>query len=51
MVAARYKKHQNDINNGVHIVHTQELNWLQNNSIFLELVAKQLILVVQRDQE
>jgi hypothetical protein len=24
-----------------HTVHTQELNWVQNNSIFLELVAKQ----------
>jgi hypothetical protein len=26
----------------VHSVHTQELNWVQNNSIFLELVAKQV---------
>jgi hypothetical protein len=34
-----YKKHQNDVNKWVHTVHTQELNWVQNNSIFLELVA------------
>jgi hypothetical protein len=42
MVAASYKKHQNDVNKRVHTVHKQELNWVQNNSIFLELVAKQL---------
>jgi hypothetical protein len=42
MVAAPYKKHQNNVNKWVHSVHKQELNWVQNNSIFLELVAKQL---------
>jgi hypothetical protein len=26
----------------VYTVHRQELNWVQNNPIFLELVAKQL---------
>jgi hypothetical protein len=34
MVGAPYKKHQNDVNKRVH---TQELNWVQNNSIFLDL--------------
>jgi hypothetical protein len=42
MVAAPYKKHQNDVNKWVYTVHTQELNWVQNKSIFLELVAKQV---------
>jgi hypothetical protein len=42
MVAAPHKKHQNDVNKLVHTVHIRELNWMQNNSIFLELVAKQL---------
>jgi hypothetical protein len=41
-VAAPYKKHQSDANKWVHTVHTQELNWVQNNSIFLGFVAKQL---------
>jgi hypothetical protein len=44
MVAARYKKHQNDVKKSVHThtVRIQGLNWVQNNPIFLELVAKQL---------
>jgi hypothetical protein len=42
MVAAPYKKHKNDVNKWVHTVQTQVLNWVQNKSIFLELVAKQL---------
>jgi hypothetical protein len=37
MVAAQYKKHQNDVNKCERCVHTQELNWVQNNSIFLDL--------------
>jgi hypothetical protein len=37
MVAAQYKKHQNDVNKCERCVHTQELNWMQNNSIFLDL--------------
>jgi hypothetical protein len=37
MVAAPHNK-----TSKVHTVHTQELNWVQNNSIFLDLVAKQL---------
>jgi hypothetical protein len=39
MVSAPYKKHQNDVNKRVHTVHTQELNWVQNNSIFLESIV------------
>jgi hypothetical protein len=39
MVAAPYKKHQNDVNEWVHTVHTQELNWVQNNSIFLDSIV------------
>jgi hypothetical protein len=33
MVAAPYKKHQNYVNKCVHIVHTQELNWVQIQSL------------------
>jgi hypothetical protein len=39
MVAAPHKKHQNDVNKLVHTVHTQELNWVQNNSIFLDSIV------------
>jgi hypothetical protein len=39
MVAAPYKKHQNDVNKCVHTVRTQELNWVQNNSIFLDSIV------------
>jgi hypothetical protein len=41
MVAGPHKKkHQNDVNKWVHTIHTRELNWMQNNSIFLKLIAK-----------
>jgi hypothetical protein len=36
MDAAPYKKRQSDVNKSVHTVHTQKLNWVQNNSIFLD---------------
>jgi hypothetical protein len=39
MVAAPYKKRQNDVNKWVHTFHTQELNWVQNNSIFLDSIV------------
>jgi hypothetical protein len=41
MVAAPHKKDQNDVNKCVHTVYKRELNWVQNYSIFLKLVAKQ----------
>jgi hypothetical protein len=36
MVAA---PHQNDVNKWVYTVQTQELNWVQNNSIFLDSIV------------
>jgi hypothetical protein len=39
MVAAPYKKHQNDAIKWIQTVHTQELNWMQNNSIFLDSIG------------
>jgi hypothetical protein len=39
MAAAPYKKQQNDVNKRVHIVHTQELILVQNNSIFLDSIV------------
>jgi hypothetical protein len=39
MAAVAYKKHQNDVNKWVHTFHTQELNWVQNNSKFLDSIV------------
>jgi hypothetical protein len=33
------KNHQNDVNKWVHTVHTRELNWLQNNPIFVDSIV------------
>jgi hypothetical protein len=38
-MAAPYKKHQNDVNKCVCTVHTQKLNWVQNNATFLDSIV------------